>query len=164
MPFAPLSKKLPKHALILHVVDISSPHAVPQTGHVLKVLAEIGAAAIPQLLVLNKVDRLPEADLEAARRRLLGDSEIAATRAVAVSALNGYGMDGLLAATDEVLAFDPVTRVRLRFPLSEGARISEVHESGRVLEARYASDSCEIDAEISESLRRKLANYLVSDE
>ena len=146
--------------LILHVVDISSPHAFPQTGHVLKVLAEIGAAAIPQLLVLNKVDRLPEADVEAARRRLLGDSETAATRAVAVSALTGYGIDGLLAAIDEVLLFDPVVRVRLRFPLSEGARISQVHELGRVLETRYAADSCEMDAEIPESLRRRLAAYL----
>jgi GTP-binding protein HflX len=147
--------------LILHVVDISSPHAVPQTGHVLKVLAEIGAAAIPQLLVLNKVDRLPEADVEAARRRLLGDSETVATRAVAVSALTGYGIDGLLAATDEVLLFDPVVRTRLRFPLSEGARISQVHELGRVLESHYAADSCEMDAEIPESLRRRLAPYLV---
>ena len=149
--------------LILHVVDISSPHAVPQTGHVLKVLAEIGAAAIPQLLVLNKVDRLAEADVEAARRRLLGDSETVATRAVAVSALTGYGIDSLLAATDEVLLFDPVVRARLRFPLSEGARISQVHELGRVLETRYAADSCEMDAEIPESLRRRLAPYLVSN-
>ena len=146
--------------LILHVVDISSPHAVPQTGHVLKVLAEIGAAAIPQLLVLNKVDRLPEADVEAARRRLLGDPEAAATRAVGVSALTGYGIDALLAATDEVLAFDPVVRARLRFPLSEGARISQVHELGRVLETWYAADSCEMDAEIPESLRRRLTAYL----
>jgi GTP-binding protein HflX len=149
--------------LILHVVDISSPHAFPQTGHVLKVLAEIGAAAIPQLLVLNKVDRLPEANVEAARRRLLGDSETVATRAVAVSALTGYGIDGLLAATDEALAFDPVVRVRLRFPLSEGARISQVHELGRVLETRYAADCCEMDAEIPESLRRRLAAYLAKD-
>ena len=146
--------------LILHVVDVSSPHAFPQTGHVLKVLAEIGAAAIPQLLVLNKVDRLPEADVEAARRRLLGDSETADTRAVAVSALKGYGIDGLLAAIDEVLLFDPVVRARLRFPLSEGARISQVHELGRVLETRYGADSCEMDAEIPESLRRRLAAYL----
>ena len=149
--------------LILHVVDVSSPHAVPQTGHVLKVLSEIGAAAIPQLLVLNKVDRLPEADVEASRRRLLGDSEAVDARAVAVSALTGYGIDGLLAVTDEVLAFDPVVRARLRFPLNQGARISQVHELGRVLETRYGADSCEMDAEIPESLRRRLAAYLIKD-
>src|SRR5207302_8415980 len=33
--------------LILHVVDVTSPHAAAQTAHVLKVLAEIGAADTP---------------------------------------------------------------------------------------------------------------------
>ena len=53
-------------ALVLHVVDVSSPGAPEQTAHVLKVLAEIGAAEIPQILVMNKMDRLPadEADTE----------------------------------------------------------------------------------------------------
>ena len=48
-------------SLILHVVDASSPAAAEHTGHVRQVLAEIGAAEIPQVLVLNKMDRLPEA-------------------------------------------------------------------------------------------------------
>jgi GTP-binding protein HflX len=149
--------------LILHVVDISSPRASVQTAHVLKVLAEIGAAAIPQLLVLNKVDRLPkdEPDMEAARRRLLGDSGVTAdARTTAVSALTGDGMQGLVAAIDEVLPFDPIVRAKLRIPLSEGARISSVHEFGRVLETRYNGNWCEMDAEIPESLRRRLSEYV----
>ena len=110
--------------LILHVVDVSAPHATAQTAHVLKVLAEIDAAAIPQLLVLNKVDRLPEAatDVEAYRRRLLGDSGAAAeSRAVAISALTGQGIDGLLAAIDEVLPFDP-DRARAPAPAARRGR------------------------------------------
>src|SRR5262249_32497032 len=47
--------------LILHLVDISSPQADSQTAHVLRVLSEIGAGTIPQLLVLNKIDLLPQA-------------------------------------------------------------------------------------------------------
>ena len=45
-------------SLLLHVVDVSSPHAASHTEHVLKVLAEIGAEATPQLLVFNKLDLL----------------------------------------------------------------------------------------------------------
>jgi GTP-binding protein HflX len=153
--------------LILHVVDVSSPHASAQTGHVLKVLAEIEAAAIPQLLVLNKVDQLPEAeaDVEATRRRLLGGSGAAgaegqATRAVAISALFGHRIDSLLAAIDEVLPFDPIVHAHLRLPLSEGARISMVHDLGRVVETRYVGDSCEMDVEIPESLLRRLGGYV----
>ncbi len=153
--------------LILHVVDVSAPHAAAQTGHVLKVLTEIEAAAIPQLLVLNKIDRLPEAEaeVESYRQRLLGASGTAAdSRAVAVSALTGQGIDRLLAAIDAVLPFDPIIRATLRLPQGEGARISMVHDLGRVLETRYVGDSCEMEVEIPESLRQRLAGYIIGPE
>jgi GTP-binding protein HflX len=133
--------------LILHVVDVSAPHASAQTGHVLK------------------VDRLPEAetDVEAYRQRLLGGSGAAAdSRAVAISALTGQGIDRLLAAVDEVLPFDVIVRVRLRLPPGEGARISMVHDLGRVLETSYAGDCCEMDVEIPESLRQRLTAFIVT--
>jgi GTPase len=145
--------------LILHVVDASAPHADAQTGHVLKVLSEIDAAAIPQLLVLNKVDRLPATglDIEAMRLRLLGSAETAASaRAVAISALTGQGLDQMLATIDTVLPFDPLVRTHLRLPSSDGARIAMVHDLGRVLETRYDGDSCEMEVEIPESLKRRL--------
>ncbi|MER2516499.1 MAG: GTPase HflX [Candidatus Accumulibacter phosphatis] len=42
--------------LLLHVVDSASPARDEQVGDVNKVLAEIGAAEVPQLMVLNKRD------------------------------------------------------------------------------------------------------------
>ncbi|EXI89250.1 MAG: GTP-binding protein HflX [Candidatus Accumulibacter regalis] len=42
--------------LLLHVVDSASPARDEQVGDVNKVLAEIGAAGVPQLMVLNKLD------------------------------------------------------------------------------------------------------------
>lgn len=42
--------------LLLHVVDASSPSRDQQVEEVNKVLAEIGADHIPQLMVLNKID------------------------------------------------------------------------------------------------------------
>ncbi len=44
--------------LLLHVVDFSSPNYVEQIDEVQHVLAEIGAAGIPQVLVFNKIDRV----------------------------------------------------------------------------------------------------------
>src|SRR6185437_6214476 len=65
-------------ALLLHVVDIASPNAAEQTAHVMKVLVEIGAETAPQILVLNKSDRLAEADrmqdLGTLTHRLLGET------------------------------------------------------------------------------------------
>jgi GTP-binding protein HflX len=99
--------------------------------------------------------------VEAYRHRLLGGVGAAAeSRAVAVSALTGQGIDGLLAAIDDVLPFDPIVRARLRLPLGDGARISMVHDLGRVLETSYVGDSCEMEVEIPESLRQRLASFI----
>jgi GTP-binding protein HflX len=42
--------------LLLHVVDNNSPERFDQVAEVNKVLAEVGAQHIPQILVLNKID------------------------------------------------------------------------------------------------------------
>jgi GTP-binding protein HflX len=143
--------------MVLHVVDASSPAAAEHAAHVRAVLGEIGAASIPQLLILNKTDLLPagEADAEALSRRLGGGEGAHPLRAVAVSALTGAGFDGMLAAIDEALPLDPVTRARFRLSAGDGASIAMLHEFGRVLETRYSEGFCEIEAEVPESLKRR---------
>ena len=47
--------------LLLHVVDASSPHFVEQMVEVQRVLGDIGAADIPQVLVFNKLDAMDDA-------------------------------------------------------------------------------------------------------
>ena len=47
--------------LLLHVVDASSPHLVEQMAEVQRVLGDIGAADIPQVLVFNKLDAMDDA-------------------------------------------------------------------------------------------------------
>jgi GTP-binding protein HflX len=143
--------------LVLHVVDASSPAAEDYVAHVFTVLAEIGAAEIPQILVMNKLDRLPggDANTEALRRRLLG-SHHADGRAVAVSALDGTGIDRLVEAIDQALPLDPVVRTIFRIPAGDGATLAELHRRGKVLATRYLGDVCEVDAEAPESLRRRL--------
>ena len=44
--------------LLLHVVDAANPHHLEQIDEVQRVLHEIGAAEVPQLLVFNKLDGL----------------------------------------------------------------------------------------------------------
>jgi GTP-binding protein HflX len=148
--------------LILHVVDVTSPHAAAQTAHVLQVLTEIGAAETPQLLVLNKMDRLPpgEANIETLRGRLLGGAEHQGdTRAAGISALTGEGIDTLLRLIDDVLPFDLVVRARFRLGVGDGANIHLLHEFGRVMRTDYENDHCIIEAEVSQSLKDRLAKY-----
>jgi GTPase len=149
-------------ALVLHVVDASSPTAAEQTAHVLQVLADIGAGGIPQILVMNKMDRLPAEDADPASlsRRLLGDSGAQGpARAVGVSALTGAGIDKLLAAIDDALGLDPVSRTTMKLPAGDGATLAMLHEFGRVLGTRYHEETgeVEVDVELPESVGRRLA-------
>jgi GTPase len=143
-------------ALILHVVDASAPSAKEHTAHVAAVLTEIGAAEIPQILVMNKIDRVlaDEGELDSLKQRLIAGQ--ANARAVSISAITGAGVDQLLASIDEALPLDPIVRATFRVPAGDGATLALLHEFGRVLRTVYIGDVCEVEAEIPESLQRRL--------
>jgi GTP-binding protein HflX len=138
-------------------VDSSSPAAREHCAHVVEVLQEIGAAAIPQILLLNKIDKLlaSEESLESAKQRLTAGLQPA--RVVAISAFTGQGTNDLLAAIDEVLPFDPIVRAEFHLPPGGGSRLAMLHEFGRVLDVRYSENGCDVVAEVPESLRLKLS-------
>lgn len=91
--------------LLLHVVDAASPALEEQLAEVDRVLHEIGAADVPQLLVYNKCDRL-----EPSRQPREAEDWVelpggVRRRRVFVSALAGTGLDVLRKALAvEVLA------------------------------------------------------------
>ena len=86
--------------LLLHVVDGSSAARDSQIEHVNKVLAEIGAAHLRQILVMNKIDAVgltPRVDRD----------EYGKISRIWISAANGDGMDfvrqALVAAVNDTL-------------------------------------------------------------
>ena len=81
--------------LLLHVVDAASPVLVEQRDEVERVLAEIGAADVPQLLVCNKLDRMdpPPRQLQDWVQRPNGQW----VPRVFISAAKGTGLDLLRA-------------------------------------------------------------------
>jgi len=148
--------------LLLHVVDASSEEAPAQTEHVLATLSEIGAAHKPQILVLNKIDKIPGTpDTASIARRILSDPDHQPAGAVAVSALTGEGFEALLKKVDETLSLDPLSHCVFHFPIAEGAPLHLLHEHGRVKATRYTGDSCEVEAEAPASIKRRLEKYLV---
>lgn len=150
-------------ALLLHVVDASSPSAPQHTAHVFEVLADIGADQTRQILVLNKVDQIDGAagDTESLAQRILGEVKASArTEAIPVSARTGAGFGELLAAMDNALPLDPVSRQRFRIPAGEGSPIHLLHEHGKVLSSHYNGDVLEVEAEVPESVKRRLSGYL----
>lgn len=89
-----------RHAkLLLHVVDVSNPHAEEHVRSVNAVLSELGCMDKPTILVLNKVDRITN-------RTMLDILSAQHPRSVAVSSLTGEGLDALSEAVVEALAAD----------------------------------------------------------
>jgi GTP-binding protein HflX len=156
-------------ALLLHVVDASSPVAEEQTVHVRKVLAEIGAETTPQILVLNKSDRLQEAE-QGFDATILAQAMLGAvahqngTPAVLISARTGAGVSELLERVDQQLADDPVARQRFRLPLGEGRALHLLHDRAAIISKRYDDEYCEVVADAPQSIRERLAEFAVENQ
>lgn len=77
--------------LLLHVIDAANPNYVEQIEQVQRVLKEIGADTIPQLLVFNKVDAL-DADHQPSRWEDEFEIEGVQTPRIFVSAKESIGL------------------------------------------------------------------------
>lgn len=136
--------------LLLHVVDASDPRRDERIDEVNRVLAEIGAAELPQVMVFNKIDRLevaPHLDRDEAGR----------VSHVWISAAQRRGLEALSHAIAERLA-RVARRATLRVPVTGGALRSKLYGAGLVLAERTAdSGAFELDVELSEHELLKLA-------
>ncbi len=85
--------------LLLHVVDAGSPNRAEQIDEVNKVLKEIGADRIPQILVLNKVDLINLSVGRAGYRR----DEYGRIEQIRLSAKTAEGLEFIKLALSEAI-------------------------------------------------------------
>jgi GTP-binding protein HflX len=145
-------EEVQRAALILHVSDASSPLSAEQDAQVDRVLTELEAGQKPALYVKNKIDLLP-----AKQRDSLRDD----ARAVHVSAGKGIGLTTLLDRIDQMLSEDSLSRVRLRIPQKEGKALAMLEARSRIYSRKYRDGTVELEAEVPESLARKLKEWVV---
>lgn len=142
-------------ALLVHVTDVSNPNFAEHDTEVVKVLEDLGVANTPRLHVFNKIDRL-----EAQEREALDASSAGR---LCVSAMTGEGFENLLAQIDKNMPVDPIVRMSLRVPLSDGQTLALIHSLGRVCRSNIEDSAMHLDAEVPESLARRLKQYLEAD-
>ena len=95
--------------LLLHVIDITHPNAIAQANAVYQTLDEIHASHIPIISVLNKIDKLGDAEKA---RQILEQFP----HAVAISALKKIGIDDLLRLVSQEL-YETYQQTTVRFAL-----------------------------------------------
>jgi len=144
-------EEVQRASLILQVADVTSPVAGEQKEQVEEVLRELESQDKPRLYVMNKVDLLP-----AMKRESLQDSD----RVIHVSAAKGLGLDSLLKHIDAQVGEDPVRRVSLRVPQSEGKTLSTLEAKARVYAREYRDGYVELDVEAPESVLRKMKSFV----
>jgi GTP-binding protein HflX len=126
--------------LLLHVIDASDPRRGEHMEEVDRVLAQIGADAIPGIRVFNKIDRLEEAPR-------IDRGEDGLVEAVWISAAKGQGLDLLCDAIAERLSC-AVQRVRVQLPLAAGAARARLYAAGVVKSERSLDEVLELELDL----------------
>ena len=140
--------------LLLHVVDISHPHANEQIAAVNAVLEEIGAQGKATLMVFTKIDQAP-AELRARFLELHRPS-------VAVSAKTGEGIEQLLDAVSTELR--PIREyLELSVPYEAYDVIARLHNVGQVLDRDYNGSTAKFHARIPPHLHAEFERFIVRD-
>ena len=139
-------EEVTRASLLLVVVDAHSSDRRLHQEQVQRVLAELGVAATPQLLVWNKAD-------------LLAPGTTAPADAILVSAKTGAGIAELLQRVAAALPGEPLKEVRLHLPEQAGALLHEVHEHGHVLSQLHTAHGVDLVARVPQSLLARVSPY-----
>ncbi len=133
--------------LIVHVVDGSDAEPEAQIAAVRGVLAEIGAAQVPELVVVNKIDSADPVVLQGLRAREPGS--------LSVSAKTGAGLPALRDAIEAALPRLDV-QVKVTVPYSRGDLLARAHAEGEVLTADHVADGTLLEARVPPGLAAQL--------
>jgi len=130
--------------LLLHVVDAADPEHEQHIGQVQRVLEEIGAQDVPQILVFNKLDKLDDGK----RPPRVDSIDAGKSARVWVSAITGRGLDVLRETLARTLQHERV-HCWLHVPDENGRLRARLFEQGLVANERNRESGgweIEIDA------------------
>jgi len=136
--------------LILHVVDGSDPDPEGQLSAVRKVLADIDAHNIPELVVINKAD--------AADPFVIDRIKLHEKNAITVSALTGQGIAELVSMIEAQLPH-PQLDIKATVPYDRGDLLARAYREGNVLSRTDTELGTVIIAKVPESLANALEEY-----
>lgn len=131
--------------IIIHVCDVSDPEAAEKADVTLKTLADLGAAEIPVVTVLNKCDLLTENIPE-------DDST------VKISAKKAQGIDRLLKVVAANLP-ETAKRMKLLLPYDKAGFTAKLRENGKLFTEEYTETGVLVDALVDQMLIKQMSQY-----
>jgi GTP-binding protein HflX len=140
--------------LLLHLVDLANPLYEEQIHIAEQVLGEIGAAEIPTILVLNKVDAAAAAPFGH-----LNDGPVIGVRPI--SALTGEGIGALLDLVGSTLDAGKES-FHASFDPSQGGLVSLLRERGRIVSEHHDGERIKVSALVTPKLAGQMRKLLGS--
>lgn len=141
--------------LLCHVVDTSSDTAIEQIKAVEEVLGELGASDKKTILVLNKIDKETEEQLENVKK---ATSEY---ETIEISAREGINLEELLGLIEENLPYK-MKKCEYLIPYDRSDMSSFLHRNGRVLEEDYRENGTFMFVEVDEESYNKSKDYIIN--
>lgn len=141
--------------LLCHVVDTSSDTAIEQIKAVEEVLSELGASDKKAILVLNKIDKATEEQLENVKK---ATSEY---ETIEISAREGINLEELLGLIEENLPYK-MKKCEYLIPYDRSDMSSFLHRNGRVLEEDYRENGTFMFVEVDEESYNKSKDYIIN--
>jgi GTP-binding protein HflX len=132
--------------LILHVVDGSDADPRAQIAAVREVLGQIGAARVPELVVVNKADVADPIVVDGLRL---------AEGAIVVSARTGEGLPALLSELEQKIPRRD-KEITVLVPYDRGDLISRAHQEGEVLTVTHGQNGTQLSARVPPGLAAEL--------
>ncbi|NLU65707.1 GTPase HflX [Streptomyces sp. HNM0574] len=140
--------------LVVHVVDGSHPAPEEQLASVREVIRDVGAADVPEIVVVNKADAADPLVLQ----RLLR----AEKHALVTSARTGEGIEELRQLIDDELP-RPSVELTVLLPYTEGGLVSRVYADGEVLSEEHTAEGTRLKVRVHEELAAELRGYEPAD-
>lgn len=141
--------------LLCHVVDTSSDTAIEQIKAVEEVLSELGASDKKTILVLNKIDKATEEQIENVKK---ATSEY---ETIEISAREGINLEELLGLIEENLPYK-MKKCEYLIPYDRSDMSSFLHRNGRVLEEDYRENGTFMFVEVDEESYNKSKDYIIN--
>lgn len=133
--------------ILLNICDASNPEAGEHLRVTEDLLQSLGAGDSPVIPVMNKWDAVQDPELAP---RLTGS--------VPISALNGDGIDRLLAAVEENLP-EKTFDVELLLPFAKSGLAAKLREEGAVLSEEYVPEGLRLTARVDGRLYAPVKEY-----
>lgn len=131
--------------LLLHTIDAADAERLRNIDEVQKVLTEIGASDVPQLLVYNKIDLLSD------MAPRLDRNDQGKPIAVWVSAHKNAGLELLRQAIRELVS-ENLCEGKMKLSSSMGSLRARFHRANAVLTENYQDDgACELHVRLPEA-------------